>query len=46
LHESKNKLVIVDIADQLRYGQAHSDKRIDLYTEENINVKISDFYEK
>jgi superfamily II DNA or RNA helicase len=46
LHESKNKLVIVDIADQLRYGQAHSDKRIDLYTSENINVKISDFYEK
>ena len=46
LHESKNRLVIVDIADQLRYGQAHSDKRMDLYTSENINVKISDFYEK
>jgi len=46
LHESKNKLVVVDIADQLRYGEAHSDKRMQLYTEENINVKISNFYEK
>ena len=46
LHESKTKLVIIDIADQLRYGEVHSDKRIQLYTEENINVKISDYYEK
>jgi len=46
LHESKDKLVVIDIADQLRYGEAHSDKRMQLYTEENINVKISNFYEK
>ena len=46
LHESKNKLVVVDIADQLRYGEAHSDKRMQLYTQENINVKVSNFYEK
>ena len=46
LHESKNKLTIIDIADQLRYGEVHSDKRIQLYTEENICVKIKNLYER
>jgi len=46
LHESKTKLTIIDIADQLRYGEVHSDKRIQLYTEENICVKIKNLYEK
>ena len=46
LHESKAKLTILDIADQLRYGEVHSDKRIELYTQENISVKIKDLYER
>jgi|TARA_R100000152_G_scaffold20722_1_gene15590 superfamily II DNA or RNA helicase len=46
LHENKNKLVIIDIADQLRYGGTHSDKRLELYQQENINLKITNIKEK
>ena len=46
LHKNKNKLVIIDIADQLRYGESHSEKRLNLYQQENINLKITDIYEK
>ena len=45
LHKNKNKLVIIDIADQLRYSEQHSEKRIDLYQSENIQTKVVDFYE-
>ena len=45
LHKNKNKLVIIDIADQLRYSTQHSEKRIELYQKENIQTKIVDFYE-
>ena len=46
LHKDKSKLVILDIADQLRYGQQHSEKRIELYHKENIQTKVIDFQEK
>ena len=36
LHASKSMLTIVDIADQLKYGILHSDKRKLLYNEEKI----------
>jgi superfamily II DNA or RNA helicase len=45
LHKNKNKLVIIDIADQLRYSAQHSERRIELYQKENIQTKVVDFYE-
>ena len=36
LHKSKSILTIIDIADQLKYGILHSDKRKLLYNEEKI----------
>jgi len=45
LHKDKSKLVIFDIADQLRYGIQHSEKRAELYKKENFNVKIANFHE-
>lgn len=46
LHENKNKLVLVDIADQLKYGGDHSDRRLELYKNERILVKTHNFQEK
>jgi superfamily II DNA or RNA helicase len=45
LHESKNTLYIVDIADQLYYGMQHQMKRQEFYEQENIphqKVKINE----
>lgn len=46
LHENKNKLVIIDIADQLKYSGAHSIKRLDLYKSERIIFQEYTFKEK
>lgn len=46
LHKDKEKLVIFDIADQLRYGKKHADGRIQLYQKEKIPVKYSKITEK
>lgn len=35
-HHSKDKLIIIDIADELKYGIAHSLKRIQIYNREKI----------
>jgi superfamily II DNA or RNA helicase len=35
-HDSKERLVIIDIADHLQYGIAHSLKRQEIYTKEKI----------
>ena len=35
-HDAKDKLVIFDICDQLKYGQAHCDKRKTIYDKEKI----------
>lgn len=40
LHEHKQFLTIVDIADQTEYGNRHSDKRLILYNEEKIPITV------
>ncbi len=34
LHKSKNKLIIIDLVDKLKYGLRHSDKRKEIYQKE------------
>jgi superfamily II DNA or RNA helicase len=46
LHESKNKLLIIDICDQLKYGIRHGDKRQEIYDLEKINYTLTDIVEK
>ena len=46
LHESKNKLRIVDLADKLRYGERHVEKRKEIYTQEKIPYSITEINEK
>jgi superfamily II DNA or RNA helicase len=40
LHKDKDKLIIIDIADQLYYGYRHMNKRINLYKKEKIKYGI------
>jgi len=46
LHETKNKLIIIDLADKLKYGIRHSDKRKEIYKSEKINFSLTDIVEK
>jgi superfamily II DNA or RNA helicase len=46
LHDNKNKLVIIDLADHLKYGERHSLKRKEIYNQEKINYKITEIVEK
>lgn len=46
LHESKDKLVIYDIFDDLRYGRKHYTKRVALYEKEKITYKVKELAEK
>ena len=46
LHESKNKLLIIDICDQLKYGIRHGDKRKEIYKSEKINFTSTEIVEK
>jgi superfamily II DNA or RNA helicase len=45
-HESKEKLIIIDLADQLKYGLQHALKRIEIYRTENIPFSIHKLSEK
>jgi len=45
-HDSKNKLVIFDICDNLRYGLRHCEKRKDIYEAEKIKYTESKILEK
>ena len=45
LHELKAGLVIVDLADMLRYGEDHLQKRELLYNKENITYETRDIHE-
>jgi len=45
-HDSKNKLVIFDICDKLRYGIRHCEKRKDIYKTEKIKYTESNILEK
>jgi len=40
LHTSKQKLTLIDIVDDLKYGNRHADKRQNLYEKENIPFSI------
>jgi len=46
LHDKKEKLNIIDIADQLTYGRRHQLKRQSLYEQENIPYQIKKITEK
>jgi len=46
LHKDKNKLIIFDIADDLRYSAAHALKRQALYEKEHITFAIKEIEEK
>ena len=46
LHKSKNKLIIIDLVDKLKYGMRHSDKRKEIYSSEKINYTIAEIVEK
>jgi superfamily II DNA or RNA helicase len=45
-HQTKDKLIILDIADLLYYGRKHMDKRIALYDSEKIKYGIQTIEEK
>jgi superfamily II DNA or RNA helicase len=46
LHKDKTKLIIFDIADNLRYSAAHSQKRQALYEKEHITFAYKEIKEK
>ena len=46
LHESKSKLLIIDLVDKLKYGLRHSDKRKEIYQKEKINYTVTEIVEK
>lgn len=43
LHPSKEKLMLIDLADQLYYGKKHFDKRLEIYNREQIETKITQY---
>ena len=45
LHKNKSKLIIFDIADNLRYGQRHVEQRLALYDAEQIKYTFTQFNE-
>lgn len=46
LHPTKTELVIVDIADQLKYGTEHANKRQEIYQRQNIDFSFHSLTEK
>ena len=45
LHQDKEKLIIIDLADDLRYGNRHIEKRIEIYNLEKIPFSMTDIVE-
>jgi len=45
LHKDKDKLIIVDVADNLQYGYQHFQKRKALYEKENISYQVKEVQE-
>jgi len=43
LHPSKNKLMLIDLADQLYYGKKHFEKRLEIYNREQIETKTNQY---
>lgn len=46
LHDSKDKLTIIDVADDLEYGRKHADKRRQIYHREQIEYSVHKLMEK
>lgn len=46
VHENKDKLYLFDIADQLKYGTEHQEKRIQIYKQEKIKYSCRDVFEE
>lgn len=45
LHETKECLILIDIADDTHYGSKHLIERLSYYQEENIEYEIKELYE-
>jgi len=45
LHKDKAKLIIIDLADNLRYGERHVEKRKEIYIKEKIPFSITEIVE-
>ena len=43
LHPSKEKLMLIDLADQLYYGKKHFEKRLEIYNREQIETKTTQY---
>lgn len=46
LHDSKDKLIIIDVADDLEYGRKHAEKRRQIYKTEQIEYTVHKLMEK
>lgn len=46
LNPNKEKLTIIDIADQLEYSKSHSERRKEIYSQEKIQFKVGEIVEK
>ena len=46
LNPNKEKLTIIDIADQLEYSKSHAEKRQEIYNKEKIQYKTGEIVEK
>ena len=46
LHDNKEKLTIIDLADNLKYGKRHIEKRMEIYKQEKIPFTITNIVEK
>jgi len=44
-HDNKDRLIILDLADNLKYGNAHSLKRQSIYTKEKIKYSIKKVFQ-
>lgn len=44
LHESKNKLTLFDIYDNLKYSSSHAEERISFYNEEELEWREKEIY--
>lgn len=45
-HKNKSRLIIIDIVDRLRYGEAHSVDRCEIYRKEKIKFKVKEIFER
>lgn len=46
LHETKTKLIIIDVQDNLKYGLSHAAVRTQIYKSEKIDLSVNCFVEK